>query len=150
MPKAIDYNRGVHKQADNTSGVEVYMYVDDPGVFLNAFGNPVTDAVAKSAGYDVERLKKLRLKKQRLADAARLIEQELDVPEGAVRKVDGEKAGFKVLDIGLDRYHVEDPDGNQLTPHPVPKAVAYTLLEQLTSGAEVGPKEKPKPTPPSK
>ncbi len=107
------------------------MYIDNPGVYINAFGNDVPEALAAGAGFDVERLGKLRVRHERMAMAKEAIEAELGMAE-AERNVKLERAGFKLLDLGLERYHIEDPDGNLLTPMPVPESIAMTLLNQLS------------------
>lgn len=129
----IDYDRGVIIKTHNASGMDVYMYADTPGVFLNAFGTEVDEKLAKEAGYDVDRLSREKVKRERIAAAAQMIEQELALADKEGQKeVVVERAGFKVIDIGLGRHFVEDPDGNRLTVHALPLEQAKTLLDQLT------------------
>lgn len=126
----IDYNRGVMIMTHNASGMNVYMYLDTPGDYLNAFEGPVSEQLAKEAGYDVEKYGKEKIKRIRMAQAKEAIEAELnnaDVTNEVVR----EKNGFKVVDIGLGRHKVEDPDGNTLTAVYLPKEQAFFLLDQL-------------------
>ncbi len=53
MTSKIDYNRGCVKMSHPSSGMDVYMYKDDPGVYLDAFANVVSEAVAQACGYSI-------------------------------------------------------------------------------------------------
>lgn len=142
--KNIDYNRGVLKKVHNKLGVDVYMYKDTPGVYLNAYGTEVSEALAAEAGFDIETLGRARLKRERMAQAMAAIEQELNPEVGAgERKLVEERGGFKIMDIGLGRHIVEDPDGNKLTAAPLPLETAKVLLERLTPNEPVKPKQQP-------
>lgn len=135
--RKIDYDRGVIIKIHQTSGMDVFMYVDTPGVFLNAFGTEIDPSIAKEAGYDVDRLLREKVKRERMAQAAKLIEQELALEEKeGVREVVAERQGFKVIDLGLGRHYVEDPEGNQLTAQPLPLEQAKLLLSKLTPDKE--------------
>lgn len=135
MPKNIDYDRGVVKRK-HPSGLELYMYMDEPGTYRNAFGNEVEETLAKEAGFKVDSLRLAKLKKERMAEAMSQIEAELADEK---REVVKEKDGFKVVSIGLGRHIVEGPDGTSLTDTPIPKEMAETILERL-----VKPQEKKK------
>ena len=126
----IDYNRGVTKRI-HPSGVEVYMYNDAPGVFLNAYGNEVDEKLAGAAGYDVVRLGRDRLKQERMSQAMTAIEQELATADDIIEVEIAERKGFKIVGIGLGRFNVLDPDGGVLTPHPTSEEMAYLLLDQM-------------------
>ena len=128
--KRIDYDRGVIFTKHSGTGVEVYMYVDEPGVYINAFEGPVDEKFAKEAGFDTEKYAKQRVYKERMRAAKNAIEAELskitDEPIVAV-----EKAGFKIMDIGVGRFTVHDPQGNVLTPEPLSLEIAEKLVAAL-------------------
>jgi len=130
MPKNIDYDRGVMKRI-HPSGISVYMYVDTPGVYLNAFGSEVAEEMAKTAGFDVGILAKKRLKNERMAAAMSAIEKELQGSEESMEVVVAEREGFTIVDIGIGRHHLKDPDGNVLTPTAQPLEAAKLLMDQL-------------------
>jgi len=134
--QAIDYNRGVRIRS-HPSGVQVYMYNDEPGVFLNAFGHEVADALAQAAGYDVASLGRERLKKERMAQAMSMIENELSSEGTTEETLLVERRGFKIIGIGLGRFHLKDPDDNTLTPTPVSEEVAMLLLDQMAPEVEI-------------
>jgi hypothetical protein len=115
--------------------MDVYMYPDDPGNYLNAFGAPVPEEIAKGAGFPVDVLKAEKTKRERIAHALDVINREI---EGITqeRKVVEEVGGFKILDVGLGRHVVEDPDGNMLTPQPLPLEAAQVLVGQMAPKAE--------------
>src|SRR5690554_3858011 len=50
----IDLDRGVLIRKHETTGTTIYMYFDTPGVYLNAHGGKVSEALAKQAGFDVD------------------------------------------------------------------------------------------------
>lgn len=130
--RKIDYDRGVIISQHKASGMDVFMYVDTPGVYLNAFGAPVSDQLAKEAGYDVEKFGKDKLKRERMAKAMTAIEAELAIADEVGKKnVVEEKGGFKIVDMGVGRHYVEDPDGNRLNSVPLPVEQARVLLTQL-------------------
>jgi hypothetical protein len=111
----IDYDRGVKIKIIGRLNMEVFMYKDDPGVFIDSHGNPVPLELAAEAGYDVPRLEKLRIKKQRLHDAAKFVEEDMGADESSQVTI-FEQDGFRVVGVGSGLHFVEDPDGNCLTP----------------------------------
>lgn len=131
----IDYDRGVIINIHSLTGMDVFMYADDPGKFLDAHGNIVPDVVAKEAGYDTEKLAKARVKKDRKEHALTLIDQEFaddkDTNEETVLEIDG----FKVVTTGLGRHHVIDPDGNRLNNFPLTREAAEKLANQMGDAA---------------
>lgn len=133
----IDYDRGVtHKR--HPSGLDVYMYKDQPGVFLNAFGREVTPDLAAAAGFDTDHLLKEKAKRERMALAMAAIEEEF---EGEAKQVKA-KGEFKVVHVGFGRHNLLDPDGNKLNPRPLTKEEALKLLEQVAKGSDTeGEKE---------
>lgn len=128
----IDLNRGVTYQVTR-EGVKVFVYVDDPCQFLSVHGHPVSEDLARNAGFDVEAYKKKCAYKQRLADAADAIRAELeaDVDE-ETHKVVEERQGFKVISLGMGRAKVVDPDGAPLHKEGLTEEQAKKLLVQLT------------------
>jgi hypothetical protein len=128
--RKIDYDRGVRIRTVPNMGMDIFMYKDAPGVYLNAYGTEVTLELAKLAGFDVERLGKLRLRQERMAQMARQIDDELATAEQS-REVVEELDGFKIISLGDERYVIEDPDGNVLTTQIVSLAMANKLLGGL-------------------
>ena len=146
--RKINYDRGVIISQHKSSGMDVYMYVDTPGVYLNAFGTPIDEQLAKEAGFDVVKYGKDRVKRERMAAAMGAIEHELEIAnEEGNKKTVKEQNGFKVIDIGLGRHYVEDPDGNRLTATPLPLEQSVLLLDKIappvksTEGLDVKPKK---------
>lgn len=137
----IDYNRGVMKLQDNATGVSVYMYLDDPGVYLSGQGTEVDISLARQAGFEVDKQLKQKLLKERLATAMAGIQAELETGEKD-QTVLLERDGFKLVDLGLGRHQVLSPDGDSLVPNPLPKEQATLLFEQLVPKAKPEPKAK--------
>lgn len=135
----IDYDRGVTMRSHPT-GVTVYMYIDEPGTFRNAFGVEVSDDLAREAGFDVEKLGKQKLRRERVAKAMEAIDADL-AEAGAEKRTVASRAGFHLVDIGLGRFNVEDPEGNILNPTPLTEAQGRPLLDKI---APLEPTVKPK------
>ena len=130
----IDLNRGVTIRRQPTTGVQVFMYKDTPGVFLNAHGTEVDPELAKSAGFNTEALLKDKLKRERMAVAMSTIEEEFSSGP-AMRETVREADGFKLIAVGLGRHKVLDPDGEELHDKPLTLEEANLLLDQLTHTA---------------
>jgi hypothetical protein len=129
--RIIDYDRGVIINIHQGSGMDVYMYADDPGVFLNAHGDVISDALAAEAGYDIEKLGKERVRKSRKQQALEMIDAELADDKDVKEEVLEERGGYKMISTGLGRYHVVDPDGNRLTSFPVSEEMAKKLFDGM-------------------
>lgn len=135
VKKNIDFDRGVIFATHPQLGLSVYMYVDAPGKYINAFGKEISETLAKEAGFEVERYAKDRRRREMLAKAAQAIDSELESVEEPKAAVVLEKEGFKVLDIGYGRFNVNDPDGNMLNATPLSQELAEKLVERLTEKA---------------
>jgi len=140
----INLDRGVHSRTDPGTGMEVYMYVDDPGVYLSAHGTEVDVELARRAGFPIDEQMKKRHIKLALKNAQDKVLAELAEADKSEKVVVKEKAGFKVVDIGYDRYRVHDPDGDLLTPSPLSLRESVILLDQLVPGSEDEPEADPK------
>jgi len=140
MVFSINLDRGVHMRSHPSMGMDVYMYVDDPGVYFDAHGNKLTSEIAEQAGFPVDDLdQKHRIKEALDAAQKQVMEQFGVAPKGPV----AERDGFKVLDLGLGRYNVLGPDGSVLTKQPISKEHAMLLLDNLAPNPEkVGKKGK--------
>lgn len=119
--------------------MEVFMYRDQPGVYYTAHGQEVNVALAKMAGFDVERHAKVRQHQLRSQAADATIAQELGIADGRIEHiVVKEEAGFKLVDIGLGRFWVEDESG------PLNKGTHLTRqMAEAVFAASVGDVRKP-------
>lgn len=110
--RKIDYDRGVLIKQIASTGMEVFMYRNDPGVYYTAHGSEVNKALAELAGFDVTRHTAMREHRQRVNRASEMIAKELEVDNGVGKRiVVQEVAGFKMVDLGKGRYWVEDEHG---------------------------------------
>lgn len=117
---------------------------DMPGYFFNEHGKEVSPELARSAGYDVDRLMAERRKRERIGVATAAIEKEFGITQ-TVREIVAERGDFKVVHIGRDQYNVEDFEGNVMnTRGPIAKAIAMNILENLTP-EEVEKEMEPEP-----
>lgn len=126
----MDADRGYMMRVIDGIGIQVFMYVDEPGVFRNAFGQEVDTALANQAGFDVERLTRERKKREALKAAYAKIEDEMAASE-VKQEVVKERNGYEMVDIGLGRFHIKDPEGKLLTTTPVSNEIAERLFDQI-------------------
>lgn len=127
----IDLDRGVQSRSDPQTGMEVYMYWDEPGVYRSAHGTEIALAIAERCGFPIEEHLKQRRIKEALKSAHDKVMADLASSNPGANTVVEEKEGFKLVDIGYDRYQVYSPDGDVLHPQPLTLHVAKTLLDQL-------------------
>lgn len=143
---AIDLNRGVRMSKDHVTQLEVYMYFDDPGVYLTPQGHPVPEEVARSAGFDVDVYKKAHDKKSRMADFQAMLDSEYG--DAAERVVLEERDGYKLVEVGtLGNVMVIDDEDRPLVATPLPADIGRTLFNKLAPPPLV---EKPAKAAPAK
>lgn len=126
--RKVDYDRGVIINNHPGSGMDVYMYVDEPGHFMNAHLHRVPDEIAREAGFNTDLLAKERLRLERKAQAGKIIDQELEDEASTEEVVVDTRNDFKLVTIGLGRYNVKDPEDNILNAHPLPETSAVKLF----------------------
>jgi len=141
--RKIDYDApgGVLINVHGPTNVDVFMYLNNPGVYYSANGTVVSESLAAQAGYPVEKYAKQRQLRERMKIAQASIESEL-LLTAEEKKVVREKDGFKVVALGLGRHQVFAPDETLLTPAPIPEEQAFLLLDQLAPEPTT-----PEPTP---
>lgn len=137
VPQIVDPDRGYMMRDHGRLGINIYMYVDDPGVYMTYHGHTVPEQLAKEAGFEVDRFAKERLRRERMAAAAKAIEAEL-ADGGVVEEVVAEKGDFKMIHIGLGRYQIVDKDKQVLTEAPLTKELAEGLLDSLADAVQGG------------
>lgn len=133
--RAIDYDRGVMIRQDGKSGIEVYMYIDDPGIYLSVHGNKISEDLARSAGYPVDAQLKARQFKLKLADFEAKLKTELQVEEAGAQTL-REHLGFKLIELGPDRCQIISPQGIVLNTQVLPKDEAVKLFDEVTGSNE--------------
>lgn len=138
--KVIDYDRGVIFCNHPQYGMDIYMYVDNPGEYITAHGMAVSEKMAKEAGFDTVKFGKLREKRRLMAIATAKIEADLQSPD-IVRDVVKEAKGLAVVHIGHGRFQVEDADHNKLHDGFLPEEVAVKLLDDLAEKIEAPAEE---------
>ncbi len=137
----IDYNRGCLKKVIQSTGMEIFMYIDMPGVYYNSFETEVPEDLAAKAGYDITKFGKMRKRREQMALAMKSIDADLAMEEySEQREVIEQRGGFTLVHIGLGRHILEDPEGGKLVDRPL------TLEEGQKAMEELVPKElKPLP-----
>lgn len=142
MPVNIDVVRGVSMRKHSATGIAVYMYIDTPGVYLNMFGQPVSEKIAAEAGFNTARDGKLREKSRLMDEYMRKVEAQLEMETGT-QSVLAERGGYKVVSNGQGYARIMGEDGESLNPMPIPEDQALALLDELipAEGAEAPPAE---------
>lgn len=124
----IDLDRGVIIR-NHSSGMQVYMYADTPGVFLNANEIEVGNQIAHEAGYDVPALARARQKREAMAAALAAVEAEFD--DGSAGAVLEERNGYRLVARGAGLFQIEDTEGSILTPRPLSEQEACSVFNKL-------------------
>ncbi len=130
MVTKIDYNRGLIKGKDQSTGVNVYMYLDDPGVYLSSQGTMVSQAVAERAGFDIARHRNERIRRLRIGKAKEMIEAQLDHEESKSSTIKVQN-GWAIKHIGFGKHYIEAPDGSIITDRNLTLEQAHGLLQEL-------------------
>ena len=130
ITRKIDYNRGVHIMIHAGMGMDIFMYVDDPGVYFNAHGMPVVEELARQAGFPVDEYRKEREIRRRKSEAAEAIDAEFE-RQATEPVLHAERAGFKIMNMGVGRFKVYGPEGEELHKNYLPEDVAVGLLDKL-------------------
>lgn len=130
----IDVNRGVEIRKERASGIKVYMYINEPGVYLNEHGKPMTEEFAERAGFEVGTHAKQKLKRERMAEFMSKLEIELELANSTEEeKILVQRGGFKVVAKPLGHADVvEIETGDRMNPDaPLNEQEAMMLLEAL-------------------
>ena len=143
MAMKINLDRGVvvSRQKVEQGGVYVYMYMDEPGIYLNEHGHKVSESFAASVGLDVAKYAKERIRRDKMAEYKKQVEAELALVDVETEVVLKEVNGFKLIELPAGRANVKDADGELINTTPIPLYDAEVLLKALT---ETDPDPAPK------
>lgn len=126
----IDLNKGVVYKMVPESRIRVYMYAQQPGVYLDAFGNQLSEVFAKQAGFDTDTLRTERTRQTRMAEALAAINSEFEVPEDGGSAI-YKKGAFSVIALGMGRHNIVDEEGNVLNDIPLTEDEAKKTVGHL-------------------
>lgn len=126
----MDFNRGLEIRHDQNTGASIYMVIAEPGVYYTAHGTEVSPEIARAAGFGVDIHLKEKRKREAMTTAQRAIEAQYNAGE-AKSDVKAERRGYKLVDIGIDRFCILDPDGVNLTPKYMGPAIALHVFDQM-------------------
>lgn len=127
---ALDLNRGV-KTKFHPSGLTVNMYLDDPGVYLTATGDPIDSKLAEQAGFDLAKMNAERVKMAKLKAYKEQLERELQSEEESLAAAFSQSEKHDVRHIGGGQYAVFDKDGKRVTKVAMSKADVELLVGKL-------------------
>ena len=132
----VDFDRGVQIRVHH-GGARICMYIDDPGVFLDINGGPVSDKMASEAGYPVEDLK-IEAKKRTALDQAKAdIERQFSAQdEDANRVAEAAVLGpLEVRHLARGSYAIFSSEGEQVTRASLTKKQAEALVSAFVTEA---------------
>jgi hypothetical protein len=113
----INADFGVSIRSKGGTAEAIFRYKEEwPPVFRNSFGQPVSEDVARAAGFDVDGIR---------AGFTGGPMQALE-PRTVDRRGD-----YEIQDYGLGRFVVVQGSGKHITPQPVTRTVAVALLDKL-------------------
>lgn len=99
-------------------GLAIAMYKDQPGIYYAENGRQLTEAHAAAAGFDIEKMRKLRARNQFMAQSAERFDAQNAL--SGERDVILSREGIQVVALGSDRHIIEDVNGPEpfnLTPN---------------------------------
>lgn len=132
---SIDLDRPFLMRKAVGMNMKIFMYFDEPGVYVNVHGKPVPVELANKAGFDTKKWAKAKLKNDKIAEFRAKVEQELDMePEDDEEVILAEKSGFKIVQRPLGLADVYDADGEKLNDKSITVAEAELLLDLMTDG----------------
>jgi hypothetical protein len=96
--------------------MDVFMYADNPGVYLNVYAKVVPSSIAKEAGFDIVRWAKAKQKRDTLLKFKHNLDEAEALDEEASRKVLDTREGFTLIELPLGRGSIAGPDGDIMVP----------------------------------
>lgn len=128
----IDLDRGVSIRKHKDTGMYVYMYKDEPGVYRSQHGDVLPERVGELVGFDVSRLSKEREKREKLAQFASRINEELALAEASdAPEVIATRGDYSVIALPGGRANVVSGDAGKLNKTPLTLPLAMELLGAL-------------------
>lgn len=103
---------GVVMRKDPDTGADVFMYRNRPGIYYSSNGLEVSPTLARKAGFDVDRLEIERQKIQKMKEFEQEYNAQMNI---SVRRVVVNRGNFRLVDLGENRYIVEDIEGRNMT-----------------------------------
>lgn len=124
----VNVDAGIIQQI-TPGGVKVCMYIDRPGEYWTIKGEPVPEAVAAKAGFQVEAL---RQQKQFLQDQAKAKVALRDALRAKSMVKEMERGPYALYMVG-EGLAVICKDGERLTETPAPYAAMKELFDDFTA-----------------
>ncbi len=125
----VDLNRGVSIRVHGATGIRVCMYKDEPGVYFDVNGAPITKlSMATEAGFDTERHERERKARMDTQAALAEIQRKYGLEQGGVLM---EAAGYKAVSREDGMFDIINPDGDKTNPRPLSGDEAEKLILML-------------------
>lgn len=130
----MDVDRGI-MQKITPGGVKVCMYIDEPGVYYTIKGEPVPEAVAARAGFQVDALRRQREFQQDQQKARTALTEAL---RANTMQKEAERGPYALFMVG-EGLAVIYKDGEKLTETPAPYAAMLELFNDFTADIPAEP-----------
>lgn len=114
------------------------MLKGDPGHWYDGQGNPVSEAVARLVGWDVEHWSRIRFLAEKRAAFEAELQEEMRKATCREAVIVEERGGFAVHELGSGRHNVVDIDGSAINVRPLTLHEALQLLNKLSPVIEEG------------
>lgn len=129
----IDLNRGVEIRRHKATGSQVFMYVDEPGVYFNENAVDCGEEIARECGFDTETHGKLKERQERLEESRVKVEEDLGLDQDIEI---AKRFGFTVIESTPNSHDIFDPNGQKVNAHPMEKAEAIRVMNQFADAAK--------------
>lgn len=130
----LDMNRPLMYCTHKASGARVFMYLDDPGLYLDQHGRPFPEEAAKEAGFQVERYRKQRIMQKERAKFEEAMKAELKISDDVETYL--EKGSLRIQHYPETGMAFLERDGERLYATPIPLSTAVTLFNQFVTAEE--------------
>lgn len=117
-------------------GMTVYMYKSEPGVYYDVHGNTIPEGIAKLAGFETDKLSKMRRKRLAVEAFKEQVSRQLNMEEDEETVILQTAGDWQVISLPNKRAKIVDKETGQIiTPIPLPEKDALSLLKELADTA---------------
>lgn len=141
----LDMSRPLMYCTHQASGARIFMYIDAPGEYLDQHARPVPEAMAKEAGFQVDRYRKQRIFNKERAKFEDALKAQLQVSDQV--EVYKEEGDLKILHYPETGVAYIEREGVRLNDTPIPLSTAVILFDQFAKMHEDERAEEPKVEP---
>ena len=133
----IDIDRPTTIRKHKDSGMYVYMYKDEPGVYLSQHGDVLPEKIGALVGFDVKRLAKERDRREKMAEFSAKVSKELALAEASDEPdIVATRGDYSVIALPGGHANVVSGSAGKLNQTPLSMPLAMELLGALAGEEE--------------